>query len=630
MKKGLIKKILFILVFCLSLTFVKINAEGNKSEVPGAYYEVNENQETRILDGNIQYIRDTSTSHADKTVEDKYGCYLPNTAPQQVNVLKFKTSQTLKVVNWRSSEKTFWKKATVESLARDFERNNPGWVVIAAVNGDFFDIDGEGKLPYQTNSATYSNGEMYRAQNNRAVGFTNDGSDKPLVYGKFETTDLQLQIFDENNNIIGTYDITNKNQVPEGNGVSVYFPYPIERGNLAKITIPKENSYIVDHGYMLASDENYLYAKGAISQINTEVNCEAYEFGIVTTNEEIRSKLKIGTTIRVQRNIIGDYAGCDNVTGVGEILLQNGEPTVSSDWYRHPRTTVGMTAEGEIVLMTVDGRQTDKNMYGMTYQELQATMKYYGCVDAYNMDGGGSTTMIIRNNEGGFDVMNSPSDAGGARADSNAVLIVAPRLNAYLDSVLDNSLTISYDKSNDVQVSNVLLNIDGKQIPVDSNKFTYDQLNTNTEYNYYLTYDITHKGNTSSHQTPSRTIKTGKQRPTLSNYYYTETETDVLFTYEINDPEGTLTFVNLSIGRKMFILSAGSNFYQVSKSQIDSTDYKIIIEFNVQSSTKEYGKDVYTIGKFEESKKGCKKKSIALFATVNSLALVLYLFKKKH
>lgn len=629
MKKGLIKKILFVIVFCLSLTFVKVNAEGNKTEVPGAYYEVNENQETRTLDGGIQYIRDTSTSHADKIEADSYGCGEINTVPQQVNILKVKTSQTLKVVNWRSSEKTFWKKATVVDLAKDFERNNPGWIVIAAVNGDFFDIKGEGKLPYQTNNATYSNGEMYRAQNGRAVGFKNDGSTNSLVYGKFETTDLQLQIFDENNNIIGTYDITNKNEVPEENGVSVYFPYPIEQGNLAEITIPANNSYIVERGYMLASDENYLYAKGAISQINTEVKCEAYEFGVVTTNEEIRSKLSLGTTIRVQRNIIGDYAECDNVTGVGEILLQNGEPTVSSDWYRHPRTTVGITAEGEIVLMTVDGRQTDKNMYGMSYQELQATMKYYGCVDAYNMDGGGSTTMIIRNADGEFDVMNSPSDQGGARADSNAVLIVAPRLNAQLNSVLDNSLTISYDKSNDVEVSNVMLNIDGKKVPVSGNKFTYDQLSPNKEYEYYLTYDITHKGSTSSHQTPTRTIKTGKQRPKLLNYYFTETETDVIFNYEVNDPEGTLTFINLTIGRKMYILSAGSTSYAVSKSEINSSEYKIILEFNVDSSTKEYGKDTYVIEK-EPKKKGCKKKSVALFATVNSLALVLYLFKKKH
>ena len=90
-----------------------------------------------------------------------------------------------------------------------------------------------------------------------------------------------------------------------------------------------------------------------------------------------------------------------------------------------------------------------------------------------------------------------------------------------------------------------------------------------------------------------------------------------------------MTFINLTIGRKMYILSAGSTSYAVSKSEINSSEYKIILEFNVDSSTKEYGKDTYVIEK-EPKKKGCKKKSVALFATVNSLALVLYLFKKKH
>ena len=635
MKKGLIKKILVVLVFCLSVTFIKVNAESSKSEVPGAYYEVNENQETRILDGGITYIRDTATSHADKIVEDSYGCGEINTVPQQVNILKVKTSQTLKVVNWRSSEKTFWKKATVVNLAKDFERNNPGWIVIAAVNGDFFDINGNGKLPYQTNSATYTNGEMYRAQNNRVVGFKNDGSSNPLVYGNFQTTDLQLQIFDENDNIIGTYDITNKNETPSKNGVSVYFPYPIEKGVLQDVTIPAENSYTVEQGYMLASDENYLYAKGAITKINQEIPCKSYEFAVVTENEEIRSKLALGTVIRIQRNIIGDYAECDNVTGVGEILLQNGEPTVSSDWYRHPRTTVGVTAEGEVVLMTVDGRQTDKNMYGMSYQELQATMKYYGCVDAYNMDGGGSTTMIIRNENGEFDVMNSPSDQGGARADSNAVLTVAPRMNASLDSILDNTMTVSYQESKKVSFSNVVLNIDNKQLPFEGNTYTYNGLEPNKQYDYYLSYDVHYNGSTSSHQTPTRTVTTGKQRPLLKNYFFTETDTNITFNFEVTDPENTLTFISLLIGRKMFIISPTDTSFTVSKSEIDSTEYKISIEFYVESSSKEYGKDVYVIEKEpekpQESKKGCKKKSLELAISLTAaLSVFCVVFKKKN
>ena len=62
-------------------------------------------------------------------------------------------------------------------------------------------------------------------------------------------------------------------------------------------------------------------------------------------------------------------------------------------------------------------------MHGMTLMEMAATMQYYGCVDAWKFDGGGSATMIIRK-QSGFEVsasfneklnddwvvVNSPSD----------------------------------------------------------------------------------------------------------------------------------------------------------------------------------------------------------------------------
>lgn len=634
MKKGLIKLVfVFILSFLVSTTIIKANDTG-RVEVPGAYYEINENQETRILDGGIEYIRDISTSHADKIDEDSYGCSDLNTAPQQVNVLKVPSTKALKIVNWRASEKTFWKKATVVDLARDFEANNPGWVVIAATNGDFFDINGNGYLPYQTTSATYTNGEMYRSQNRDAVGFKNDGSDAPLVHGKWETTGLQLQIYDENENIIGTYDITHTNEVPTDNGVAVYFSYPTAKSTYVEVTIPALNSYTVERGYMLASDKENLYAKGAITIVNTETPINANEFAVVTTNPEITSKLALGTTIRIQKNLIGDYAECDNATGVGVKLLENGQATEVSDFYRHPRTTIGMTAKGEIVLMTVDGRQTKNNMYGMSYKELQATMLKYGCVEAYNMDGGGSTTMIIRNAEGKFDVMNSPSD-GSERSDSNAVLIVAPRLNVKLETVEDNLFTISYEGAKDATVSNVVLHINNEEIQITSNTFTYNKLQSKTSYDYYLTYDLTYKGETTKITTEPRSITTGKIKPILEDYYYTETDTQIFFNFRIVDPENTLKFIGLKIGRKMYFLSNTDTSYVVDKADINTTEYYISVEYYLESSTQNYGKVDYKVEKYEEptpepAKKGCKKKATSLISIFSALSAVVYIILKKN
>jgi exopolysaccharide biosynthesis protein len=86
---------------------------------------------------------------------------------------------------------------------------------------------------------------------------------------------------------------------------------------------------------------------------------------------------------------------------------------------RHPRTAIGWRADGHLVLVTVDGRQPQKSV-GMTIEELAKLMIELGCVEAMNLDGGGSTTMVIRNK-----IANSPSDAAGERPVSDALLIVA-------------------------------------------------------------------------------------------------------------------------------------------------------------------------------------------------------------
>jgi len=86
---------------------------------------------------------------------------------------------------------------------------------------------------------------------------------------------------------------------------------------------------------------------------------------------------------------------------------------------RHPRTAAGTRRDGTIVLVTVDGRQP-KISVGMAVDELASLMLELGCTDAINLDGGGSTTMVVRGR-----VVNSPSDAAGERPVSDALLAFA-------------------------------------------------------------------------------------------------------------------------------------------------------------------------------------------------------------
>ncbi len=61
----------------------------------------------------------------------------------------------------------------------------------------------------------------------------------------------------------------------------------------------------------------------------------------------------------------------------------------------HPRTAAGITKEGSLILMAVDGRQPGSR--GVTLEELASLMHDLGVVEALNLDGGGSTTLVVNN-----------------------------------------------------------------------------------------------------------------------------------------------------------------------------------------------------------------------------------------
>jgi len=82
-----------------------------------------------------------------------------------------------------------------------------------------------------------------------------------------------------------------------------------------------------------------------------------------------------------------------------------------------PRTGVGVTANGRILLVVVDGRQP-KWSVGPTVTEFARIMKDLGAVTALNLDGGGSSTMVVDGK-----VVNRPSDRR-ERAVSNAIVIL--------------------------------------------------------------------------------------------------------------------------------------------------------------------------------------------------------------
>ncbi|MFI6951471.1 phosphodiester glycosidase family protein [Streptomyces sp. NPDC050422] len=111
-----------------------------------------------------------------------------------------------------------------------------------------------------------------------------------------------------------------------------------------------------------------------------------------------------------------------HVTPATDGMVQSGNPSFYYGWMhkRNPRTFAGVDAAGRTVLVTADGRSTDA--LGLSIPETAAVARALGLRDAVNLDGGGSTTMVVDG-----DVINDPSDAAGERPVGDALLILPDR-----------------------------------------------------------------------------------------------------------------------------------------------------------------------------------------------------------
>ena len=112
--------------------------------------------------------------------------------------------------------------------------------------------------------------------------------------------------------------------------------------------------------------------------------------------------------------------GNANVAGYPWFAANGNRANFYNGWYlrRNPRTAVGVAADGTILMLVSDGRAP---MYsaGLSIKETSLVLKHFGAVSAINLDGGGSSMMVVNGVQ-----QTRPSDAGNIeRADGDGVLI---------------------------------------------------------------------------------------------------------------------------------------------------------------------------------------------------------------
>lgn len=139
----------------------------------------------------------------------------------------------------------------------------------------------------------------------------------------------------------------------------------------------------------------------------------------------LKSKLKnikVGDTAQVDISIDKEWRNVKHIISGGPFLVKNGEVYVdtkaenlNSIGGKNPRSAIGYTKDGTLVIVAVDGRA--KGSAGVSLWTLAKIMKDYGCINAMNLDGGGSTQLYVNKR-----VVNTPSEKYG-RYVSNAIIV---------------------------------------------------------------------------------------------------------------------------------------------------------------------------------------------------------------
>jgi len=198
------------------------------------------------------------------------------------------------------------------------------------------------------------------------------------------------------------------NRPPHAGGVAVYTPEygPLTPDLGVGALVRNDVIQAFFNGRTLIPDDGYvLTANRADAALLT---------GHLTLGGQVTLRLQVSPDVEVL-----------SALGGGPRLVKDGRAQVPFAWEwftlrfhdtRAPRTAVGITAARKLLFVTVDGRSTRNT--GMTLRELAALMVQLGAVEAMNLDGGGSATMVV-----GGRIVNEPSD-GRERPIGSALLVL--------------------------------------------------------------------------------------------------------------------------------------------------------------------------------------------------------------
>jgi hypothetical protein len=168
------------------------------------------------------------------------------------------------------------------------------------------------------------------------------------------------------------------------------------------------------------------------------------------TGQRLLAEAPLGTTVNVRLVLSPEWTDVPEAIGGGPALVRAGRPVfrhgelfTPAQLARNPRTAVGQTRDGRVVLVVVDGRRPGYSA-GMTNFELAQTLVRLGAVTGSGLDAGGSSTMAFDGQ-----LLNRPSDPTGERAVSDGLFV--HYAGAYVAPPAEPVLSPNGDRVADVQ-----------------------------------------------------------------------------------------------------------------------------------------------------------------------------------
>lgn len=312
-----------------------------------------------------------------------------------------------------------WGMGNINTITYNIHDRYPHFTMVGGVNGDFYNMmTGHPVMAYIRNYEVLTPGLVHRT----LLGFKEDGS---LVAGTPCLLGHELIVFNEDGARKLAQPVARLNSLPANDSeIAVFFP------NYQGTITSSHNKVVIDamdiklDGY----DARY-FGKGILNAETTgETMVPEHGFVIVGTHFNDDELITSEDLAIVQQKLGCGFEDVRYGIGAWEVLVEDGVPTTylsagAGPQYRHPRTALGITADGTIFFVTVDGRNKPMGMEGVTAYEMAEIMAHFGAVDAYNLDGGGSTTMYIKADDGTYETINTPSD-GSLRRLSNALFFV--------------------------------------------------------------------------------------------------------------------------------------------------------------------------------------------------------------